>query len=432
MTKHRWVWATALCSILAVALAFAVGTLVRSPWDEAVANSEREPVVTAAVQWRTIVTETPTLRGAYSAGNTTDIAGPVVEGGGVVTAQTVKRGDTVESGTLLGEVSGRPVIALVTPFRLYRDLYPGDSGPDVKALQDALSDLGYYTGVSDGAYGAGTAAAVRAMYERDGYAPPVDPEAVETLALVKEGQADASAPASDGESSEGADSREGADGSAEASVRSKQSAADELAAAQFAALPMLRSTEIVRLHEPQATVREIATVGAELGGGSAGEESLLMRLSGGKPSVTVRVGVASAERFDRESAVEVYALTDHAAKAAGIVSEVSEFLPPNPENGANIPGYDVTVEFSDSPSFDDGDTVVVEPSAAESAGAEGLAIPLAALRDDSEGRYVTRADGTTVPVTIGTTGDGYVLVEGALNDGDEVVVAGTPPTRARE
>lgn len=49
-----------------------------------------------------------------------------------------------------------------------RILRPGMSGLDVQYTQDRLKDLGYYTGTSDGQYGSGTEAAVRAFQENNG------------------------------------------------------------------------------------------------------------------------------------------------------------------------------------------------------------------------------------------------------------------------
>lgn len=49
-----------------------------------------------------------------------------------------------------------------------RILRPGMSGLDVQYTQDRLKELGYYTGKSDGQYGSGTEAAVRAFQQNNG------------------------------------------------------------------------------------------------------------------------------------------------------------------------------------------------------------------------------------------------------------------------
>ncbi|HEX2180089.1 MAG TPA: hypothetical protein VHL54_11330 [Actinomycetota bacterium] len=67
---------------------------------------------------------------------------PVGDGPLVVTRIGLEPGETIETGMLLGEVSGHPRVAVVTPVPFYRDLGPGDSGEDVLLLETALSTAG--------------------------------------------------------------------------------------------------------------------------------------------------------------------------------------------------------------------------------------------------------------------------------------------------
>lgn len=64
------------------------------------------------------------------------------------------------------------VTATPTPSPLdgmpLRTLRPGDSGEDVRSLQNRLQALGYYTGTADAYYGSGTQAAVSAFQSRNG------------------------------------------------------------------------------------------------------------------------------------------------------------------------------------------------------------------------------------------------------------------------
>jgi peptidoglycan hydrolase-like protein with peptidoglycan-binding domain len=58
-------------------------------------------------------------------------------------------------------------------YPAYRDLAPGESGPDVAQLQSNLQVLGYSTGAdASGVFGAGTSAAVAAFYKNLGYTAP--------------------------------------------------------------------------------------------------------------------------------------------------------------------------------------------------------------------------------------------------------------------
>ncbi|MGO2746525.1 peptidoglycan-binding domain-containing protein [Microbacterium sp.] len=85
-------------------------------------------------------------------------------------------GETVDAGAVITEVNGRPVFAVASSFEFYRDVSVGDTGPDVKALQNALAARGYNVSV-DGEFGAVTEQAVRAWYKDSGYVVPTRPAA---------------------------------------------------------------------------------------------------------------------------------------------------------------------------------------------------------------------------------------------------------------
>jgi hypothetical protein len=85
----------------------------------------------------------------------------------------VKAGGTVRNGELLAEIDGAPMFVLTGSVPAWRDLAPGESGPDVAELQKALAALGYSDeGDTPGYYGAGTEDAVSAFYEHLGYTVP--------------------------------------------------------------------------------------------------------------------------------------------------------------------------------------------------------------------------------------------------------------------
>jgi peptidoglycan hydrolase-like protein with peptidoglycan-binding domain len=85
----------------------------------------------------------------------------------------VAAGDTVRNGRLLAAIDGEPLFALSGNVPAWRDLAPGESGPDVRELQRALAALGYYgNGDTAGYFGAATEYAVSLYYEHLGYTPP--------------------------------------------------------------------------------------------------------------------------------------------------------------------------------------------------------------------------------------------------------------------
>ena len=85
----------------------------------------------------------------------------------------VAAGDQLRNGEQLAEIDGEPLFALAGPVPAWRDLTPGESGPDVTELQNALAKLGYYySGDLAGYFGPATESAVALYYEHLGYTPP--------------------------------------------------------------------------------------------------------------------------------------------------------------------------------------------------------------------------------------------------------------------
>lgn len=82
-------------------------------------------------------------------------------------------GSFVGQGQVILEVAGQPFFALAGTVPAYRNLVPGETGPDVAQLQDDLETLGFGVGGdTSGVYGAGTSAAVTAFYDAIGYPVP--------------------------------------------------------------------------------------------------------------------------------------------------------------------------------------------------------------------------------------------------------------------
>jgi len=430
-SRSRWLWLWAVAAAVAVVLAFLVGTHVRSPWEVAVENSHAHPLVTATAETRTLVVADGEVTGTVALGRTQDVVVPAGDGTrAVVTATPLAAGAALEPAAVVVEVSGRPVIGWDLPFPLYRDLRGGMSGPDVRAVQEALHDAGHDVGRVDGVYGPGTARAVEALYREAGAEPPVPSaeavaaaraadEAVANLLAEPPGVADAP-----GES-DGA-----AGGAADGGSRSKElaDARHDAAQAHVAALVPLPAAETFDLDPAGASIVRVSPVGTVLEPGAP-----VVQVRSGTPTVTARVGVASADAYQVGAEVTVTA-PGGGASAAATVTAVGEFVPEPTDDGAP-PGYDVTVELPDGSDFDDASRVTV--SAAVGDGTTGLAVPVVALREDASGTFVLRLppgsderrerDAEHVSVTVTTTADGYALVAGTeLEAGDTVVVATSP------
>jgi hypothetical protein len=81
-------------------------------------------------------------------------------------------GQTIGNGTVIAQVAGRPAFVFAGGTPMYRTLQDGDSGADITQLQHDLSGIGYTIGDTSGTYGASTSAALSALYQHAGYAPP--------------------------------------------------------------------------------------------------------------------------------------------------------------------------------------------------------------------------------------------------------------------
>lgn len=90
---------------------------------------------------------------------------------GTVSETLCEPGHTVESGSRLLSVDGRPIIALHTGTPLYREIGAGDTGPDVLALQQELARLGY-NAEGSGVYGWRTASGVNQLLKHVGELNP--------------------------------------------------------------------------------------------------------------------------------------------------------------------------------------------------------------------------------------------------------------------
>lgn len=371
----RWITVISLVLILAIALAFAAGQLVRSERSQAIENAGVTPTVTAVVEEKTLTKTVPTAAGTVSVGKTwaLHVANGDYENS-VVTDLTVEAGTRISSGTVLGRVSGRPIIVLNLPFTLYRDLGEGDSGDDVRALQDSLSSLSLYSGTVDGVYGAGTAQAVATLYRNNGLVPP------------------------------------------EVGDAPLESTPSE----QVGSLTPVRMSEIATIPEAYATIDSVASIGDQVG-----TDVPFAVLRSGSTTVTARIGAGSQDVFPVGATVSVSPQTDSRIQVAGTVASMSEFRTSDPDVEGSIPGYDITIELPDDEALTDGSTVTVMGEE-DASTTTGLAVPVTALREQDNSTYVLLTDGTKATVEVSLVADGFALVEGDVTAGDTVEIAVEP------
>jgi len=160
--------------LLTTVVGIAAAMLIKSPAQLA-AQTAPPPLtwLTAPVRYGPL-TATVVARGSVAAGASVQAAPSTAVGAArlVVSAVRVKLGSPVYPGMVVGEISGRPLIALPGAVTAYRNLVLGAQGRDVAQLQQALAIVGYPSGSdAQGTFGRGTERALAALYRARGYSP---------------------------------------------------------------------------------------------------------------------------------------------------------------------------------------------------------------------------------------------------------------------
>lgn len=396
LRPRRRVLAVALITGLAGAgVALAAASQIESPQQAAAnAHAPSPSVITATVQ-RTVLAETITAQGTVAAGNTVAVTGGGTAPAGekpVVTGMPLKAGETVYPGQVLVQVCGRPLIALPGRLPAYRDLTPGDTGPDVLQLQQALNSLGYSISDAPGTFGGSTDAAVAALYANLGYNPPTTPE------VATPG---GSPPRSGG-------SGHGSSGTA--------------AHASEAYLPM---GEVWYVSSLPARVASI-----QVGVGSAASGTVLTLAEGGL-KVTASLDPVNGPLVKPGMAASIWLQGDSSLQArAARVTSVGQMA----VNGSSGIAYPVTLNgVAPLPWSWAGQNIAVSIKVS-STGGPVLAVPQAAIYSTADGatHVLTYQGGRekVVPVSVGASVGGLVQVSapsGVLRPGEDVVLGVAGP-----
>jgi HlyD family secretion protein len=192
----------ALFAVGGAAALLAIGGLigssfVKSPQEIAATTAAPRPTVTTAKVVSRVVTSSVQMRGVVYPGTQYDVypsapetatgtgsaAGGSAAGGGsaasggssagvYISRLDVAAGQTISNGEELAAIDGEPLFVLAGRVPAWRDMTPGESGPDVAELQKGLASLGYYQGGdTPGYFGTATQDAVALYYEHLGYTP---------------------------------------------------------------------------------------------------------------------------------------------------------------------------------------------------------------------------------------------------------------------
>jgi peptidoglycan hydrolase-like protein with peptidoglycan-binding domain len=344
-------------------------------------------------------------------------AGGSAAGGGsagvvYISRLDVAAGKTISNGEKLAEIDGEPLFALAGHVPAWRDITPGESGPDVAELQRALASLGYYQGGdTPGLFGAATQDAVSLYYEHLGYPPPATGGVPMTDVIFLP-----SLPAKV-VAVNGAKGQQPGQPFLELAARGSLALTGELAPAYAAQVkPGLK----VKIYDEVTGIHAAGTV-TDLGTATTLAPTGTIVDVGGGSSAVGSAGSTGSGSTGAESTGSASAGTAGSGNSGGTTS---------PGATAFIP---LTVHPSKPlPAALNGENVLVTVETGQTEGPV-LTVPVAAIVTTASGTsYVTVAGThgkkTQVPVTPGISENGYVQVTpataGKLAAGDRVVVSG--------
>lgn len=184
--RRRTAIAIVVVALLAGAAGMLIGSRIQSPADRAAERAAPvASLITVPVEYRELSSEL-VLNGevAFNAPFVISLAGPVGidTGDNAVITKALQPEAAITEGSVLLEVTGRPVFALQGQLPMYRRMVIGTEGPDVTQLEEALVRLGYPVGEgADPVFDADTATALEQLYADAGYDPqgPTDDQAGE-------------------------------------------------------------------------------------------------------------------------------------------------------------------------------------------------------------------------------------------------------------
>ena len=381
-------------------------------------------ILTSSVQMRGVVYPAtqydvyPSAPEADAATGTGSAAGGSAAGGTSPGAVFISRldvaaGQTISNGEQLAEIDGEPLFALVGRVPAWRDITPGESGPDVAELQKALAALGYYQdGDTPGFFGTATQDAVSAYYEHLGYTPPAAGGVPMTDVIFMP-----SLPAKV-IAVNGAKGQQPGQPFLELAARGSLALTGELSPAYAAQVkPGLK----VKLFDEVTGIRAAGTI-AEVGTATTiAPVGTIVNVGGGSASVSAAGSTGSGSAGSGSTGSG----TTGAAAGSGNSGSAA--------NPGATPFIPLTVNPSNPlPAALNGENVLVTVDTGRTEGPV-LTVPVAAIVTTGSGTsYVTVAGGhgkqTQVPVTPGISENGYVQVTpvtaGKLGAGDSVVVSG--------
>ncbi|WP_314326333.1 peptidoglycan-binding domain-containing protein [Paenarthrobacter ilicis] len=360
--------------LVLVAVAVAFSGMLAAYWAGSQAASMATPLqeapevipVSATVE-RRAVSQQVTLAGKVLPGKTSPATASLADGVDrlILTSTPKAVGDSVVPGELLAVVSGRPLLVMPANVPMYRDLLGGESGPDVRALQEALAGFGFAVKTT-GTFDKPTQHALEDWYKAAGFSAPPSPN-----------------------------------------VDASKKSAPGL---------MFRWRDFVQVPGDAGRIASMAGTGAVLA-----EDGVVAQVSISEDTIQARADVLQAGNFSAGTPVTVRAGTvifDTSVTAS------SGFTEGDSSNNV-VPGMDIA--FSIPPGttgLAPGQSVTVTSG---SVPAESLAVPLMAIRQESGIAYLhvaTEEGSKRIDVTVTAQADGWAAVADVqgITVGDKVML----------
>jgi HlyD family secretion protein len=421
VTRRHKIIAVAVLVVGVPTVAVVLGSNIGSPLQQdAKASPPRTSLITATVV-KKVLQQTVVASGSAKSASTTNVRPALSDKAGtpspilVISALGLSVGQTVAPGSVLVQISGRPIIALPGSIPAYRNLSPGSDGPDVQELQTALDQLGYSTvGDTPGTFGLATENAVRELYNAKGYSAPLTGASAEynistALQALQAAQLQLSLTSPKAKRNTA---------QYQEAVASAQATYDHLLDTTGVMVPR---SEIVYVAQFPAVV---TTSGATLGKTLKKQKAPLMTLSAG--AVTVSETVPA----DQVSFVHVGSVASIAPATGGTVSGQVFAVGKTLVTSGSVKGYTVLIGGSTLTSSLVAQTLQVTITSAATP-KPVLAVPVSAVYSTSSGTpHVTRLlkGGKTksIAVKVGVSANGFVQVipygHRGLRAGNEVVV----------
>jgi Putative peptidoglycan binding domain len=157
--------------VLLSVVSWIAGSKIQSPAEAAARTAPPTPSPILVPVEERVLTSDVITRGTARFGLPQSISlapSPLKSGVGIITTLP-EPGQQLQEGDVLLTASGRPVFMLQGDIPVYRDLFPGLTGEDVRQLEVALKRLKFDPGPVDGVFDEQTAAAAVDLYSSAGY-----------------------------------------------------------------------------------------------------------------------------------------------------------------------------------------------------------------------------------------------------------------------